>query len=65
MSVMVYQRFGLPSGMTDPTGGEIGYFDDAFVIGLCLSMVRNDIERYREWRKVHCSANKTVREKRF
>lgn len=29
----------------------VGYLDDVAVIGLCLSMVKTDIEAYDEWRK--------------
>lgn len=27
-----------------------GFFDDAFVIGFCVTQIRSDIERYRKWR---------------
>ncbi|ADU97660.1 protein of unknown function DUF1232 [Thermovibrio ammonificans HB-1] len=29
----------------------IGQIDDAMVMGLCLQMVRKDLEKYREWRR--------------
>ena len=29
----------------------VGYLDDVAVIGLCLSMVKTDIEAYDEWRQ--------------
>ena len=29
----------------------VGYLDDVAVIGLCLSMVKTDIEAYDEWRR--------------
>lgn len=28
----------------------LGYVDDAFVIGLCLSMVRKDLRKYEAWK---------------
>ena len=28
----------------------IGYIDDAFVIGICLLLIENDLQTYREWR---------------
>jgi len=28
----------------------IGYLDDAFVIGVCLHLIENDLQLYREWR---------------
>jgi len=28
----------------------IGYIDDAFVIGICLLLIENDLQAYREWR---------------
>ena len=29
----------------------VGYLDDVAVIGLCLSMVKTDVEAYDEWRR--------------
>ena len=29
----------------------VGHLDDVAVIGLCLSMVKTDIEAYDEWRQ--------------
>lgn len=29
----------------------LGYVDDAFVIGLCLSMVRKDLRKYSAWKE--------------
>jgi uncharacterized membrane protein YkvA (DUF1232 family) len=29
----------------------IGYIDDALVFSLCLRLVRDDLQRYREWRE--------------
>jgi uncharacterized membrane protein YkvA (DUF1232 family) len=28
----------------------IGYLDDAFVIGVCLHLIENDLQNYQEWR---------------
>ena len=28
----------------------IGFVDDAFVIGVCLHLIENDLQAYREWR---------------
>ena len=28
-----------------------GYIDDAFVISLAMKFIKDDIERYREWKK--------------
>ena len=28
----------------------IGYLDDAFVIGVCLHLIENDLQLYRKWR---------------
>jgi uncharacterized membrane protein YkvA (DUF1232 family) len=29
----------------------VGYIDDAVVVGACLTMVQNDLEKYKQWKK--------------
>lgn len=34
----------------------LGYLDDAMVLGLCLKLVRGDVEDYRRWQSKRLSA---------
>lgn len=40
----------------------LGYIDDASVLGLCLRWVRQDLERYRQWRQQQEEAPEPINE---